>query len=130
MTDIRAAIATARVQAGVLLIDRVTVYRRQSDFLDGMKVRRTAWEAVEETDGIVQAPSPVEVLAAEGRKASQDVSVKLPVGTVAQAGDVIVPTSGDLVGSRWLLGRRQRQSMEVLAKFPASEYGGEGDSWH
>lgn len=130
MTDIRAAIATARVQAGVLLIDRVTVYRRQSDFLDAQKVRRTAWEAVEDTDGIVQAPSPVEIIAAEGRKTAQDASVKLPVGTVARAGDVIVPTSGDLAGSRWLLGRRQRQSMEVLAKFPASEYVGEGDSWH
>lgn len=130
MTDIRAAIATARVQAGVLLIDRVTVYRRQSDFTDGQMMRRTAWEAVEETDGIVQAPSPVEVLAAEGRKTAQDASVKLPVGTVARAGDVIAPTSGDLAGSRWLLGRRQRQSMEVLAKFPASEYVGEGDSWH
>lgn len=130
MTDIRAAIATARVQAGVLLIDRVTVYRRRSDFLDNKKVRRTAWEAVEATDGIVQAPSPVEILAAEGRKAAQDVSVKLPVGTVADAGDIVAPTSGDLAGSRWLLGRRQRQSMEVLAKFPASEYVGEGDSWH
>lgn len=130
MTDIRAAIATARVQAGVLLIDRVTVYRRQSDFTDGQMMRHTAWEAVEETDGIVQAPSSVEVLAAEGRKTEQDASVKLPVGTVARAGDVIAPTSGDLAGSRWLLGRRQRQSMEVLAKFPASEYSGEGDSWH
>ena len=130
MTDIRAAIATARVQAGVLLIDRVTVYRRQSDFLDGQKMRRTAWEAVEETDGIVQAPSPVEVLAAEGRKAAQDASVKLPVGTVARAGDIVAPTTGDLAGTRWLLGRRQRQSMEVLAKFPASEYEDGGDSWH
>ena len=130
MTDIRAAIATARVQAGVLLIDRVTVYRRQSDVTDGKMMRRTAWEAVEETDGIVQAPSPVEVLASEGRKTAQDASVKLPVGTVARAGDVVAPTSGDLAGSRWLLGRRQRQSMEVLAKFPASEYVGEGDSWH
>lgn len=130
MTDIRAAIATARVQAGVLLIDRVTVYRRQSDFIDAQKVRRTAWEAVEETDGIVQAPSPVEIIAAEGRKTGQDASVKLPVSTVARAGDIVAPTSGDLAGSRWLLGRRQRQSMEVLAKFPASEYVGEGDSWH
>ena len=130
MTDIRAAIATARVQAGVLLIDRVTVYRRQADFTDEKMMRHAAWEAVEETDGIVQAPSPVEVLAAEGRKTEQDASVKLPVSTVARAGDVIAPTSGDLAGSRWLLGRRQRQSMEVLAKFPASEYVGEGDSWH